>query len=56
MTAFTLSTSGATTNSAFVFYNGIALKPTSDYSISGVVLTTTFTPLNASEIMVRYQI
>ena len=56
LTAFTLSTSGATTNSAFVFYNGIALKPTSDYSISGVVLTTTFTPLNASEIMVRYQI
>ncbi len=55
-TTFNLSTSGATTNSAFVFYNGIALKPSTDYSISGIVLTTTFTPINASEITVRYQI
>ena len=55
-TAFTLSTSGATTNSAFVFYNGVALKPSTDYAISGTTLTTTFAPQNASEIMVRYQI
>jgi len=55
-TTFTLSTSGATTNSAFVFYNGIALKPISDYSISGVTLTLTFAPTNASEIMARYQL
>ena len=55
-TTFTLSTSGATTNSAFIFYNGIALKPTSDYSISGTTLTLTFAPTNASEIMARYQI
>jgi len=34
-TTFTLSNNGATTNSAFVFYNGIALKPTTDYAISG---------------------
>ena len=55
-TTFTLSNGGVPTNSAFVFYNGIALKPTTDYSISGSVLTTTFAPVNASEIMVRYQI
>ena len=56
LTAFTLSNNGATTNSALVFYNGVALKPTADYAISGTTLTTTFTPVNASEIMVRYQI
>jgi hypothetical protein len=55
-TTFTLATAGATTNSAFIFYNGIALKPTSDYSISGVTLTLTFAPVNLSEIMARYQI
>jgi hypothetical protein len=55
-TTFTLTHTGVPTNSAFVFYNGIALKPTADYSISGQVLTTTFAPQNASEIMVRYQI
>ena len=55
-TAFTLSSGGATTNSAFIFYNGIALKPTNDYSISGVTLTLTFAPVNTSEIMARYQL
>ena len=55
-TTFTLSNGGVPTNSAFVFYNGIALKPTTDYSISGNVLTTTFAPVSASEIMVRYQL
>ena len=54
--AFNLSNSGVPTNSAFVFYNGIALKPTTDYSISGFVMTLTFAPVSASEIMVRYQI
>jgi len=54
--AFNLGTAGATTNSAFIFYNGIALKPTSDYSISGVTLTLTFAPVALSEIMARYQI
>ena len=54
--AFNLSNSGVPTNSAFVFYNGVALKPTSDYSISGFVMTLTFAPVSASEIMVRYQI
>ena len=42
-------------NSAFVFYNGVCMKPTTDYGISGVTLTFTFTPLNNSNIMVRYQ-
>ena len=54
--AFNLSNSGVPTNSAFVFYNGVALKPTTDYSISGFVMTLTFAPVSASEIMVRYQI
>ena len=55
-TAFTLSNSGVPTNNAFIFYNGIALKPTSDYSISGNTMTLTFAPVNLSEIMARYQL
>jgi len=55
-TTFTLTHTGVPTNNAFVFYNGVCLKPTTDYSISGQVLTTTFAPQNASEIMVRYQL
>ena len=43
--AFNLSNSGVPTNSAFVFYNGVALKPTTDYSISGFVMTLTFAQL-----------
>lgn len=55
-TTFTLSNSGVPTNNAFIFYNGIALKPTTDYTISGNTLTMTFTPINLSEIMARYQL
>jgi len=55
-TTFTLSNAGVPTNSAFVFYNGICIKPTTDYSISGSTMTLTFAPVNNSEIMVRYQI
>lgn len=55
-TTFTLSNAGVSTNNAFIFYNGIALKPTSDYSISGTTLTLTFAAVNASEIMARYQL
>ena len=54
--AFTLSNTGVPTNSAFVFYNGICLKPTDDYSISGSTMTITFAPVASSEIMVRYQL
>lgn len=55
-TAFTLTNAGVPTNNAFIFYNGIALKPTSDYSISGNTLTFTFAPISSSEIMARYQL
>ena len=54
-TAFTLSNAVAV-NNAFVFYNGICMQPTTDYGISGTTLTFTFTPLNSSNIMVRYQV
>ena len=50
--AFTLSNI-FTTDGAVVFYNGQHLTPTTDYSISGTTLTFTFTPVNASEIVVR---
>ena len=40
-TTFTLSQT-VPVNSAFVFYNGVCMKPT-DYGISGVTLTFTFT-------------
>ena len=57
-TTFTLNTSGVSTNSAFVFYNGVALKPTSDYTIntSTGVVTVTFAPIASSELVVRYQL
>jgi hypothetical protein len=55
-TAFTLSNGGVPTNSAFVFYNGVAMKPTTDYAIAGNTITFTFAPVLSSEIMVRYQI
>jgi len=51
-TAFTLSNL-FTTDGAVVFYNGQHLTPTTDYTISGQTLTFTFTPVNASEIVVR---
>ena len=54
-TSFTLS-NATTANDAFVFYNGVCMQPTTDYGISGATLTFTFTPLNSSNIMVRYQV
>ena len=54
-TSFTLS-DATTVNDAFVFYNGVCMQPTTDYGISGTTLTFTFTPLNSSNIMVRYQV
>jgi hypothetical protein len=54
-TTFTLSTAVGV-NDAFVFYNGVCMQPTTDYGISGTTLTFTFTPLNSSNIMVRYQV
>ena len=55
-TTFTLSNSGVPTNSAFVFVNGSAMKPTTDYAISGNVLTFTSAPANSAVILVRYQL
>ena len=55
-TTFTLSNSGVPTNSAFVFVNGDAMKPTTNYAISGSVLTFTAAPANSAVILVRYQI
>ena len=52
-TAYTLSNS-ASVNDVFVFYNGVAMKPTTDYGISGATLTFTFAPANSSQIMARY--
>ena len=52
-TAFTLSNS-ASVNDVFVFYNGVAMKPTTDYGISGATLTFPFTPVASSQIMARY--
>ena len=52
-TAFNLSNS-ASVNDVFVFYNGVAMKPTTDYGISGSTLTFTFAPVNNSQIMARY--
>ena len=55
-TTFTLANSGVPTNSAFVFVNGSAMKPTTDYAISANVLTFTSAPANSAVILVRYQI
>lgn len=55
-TAFTLTHTSIPTNSAFVYYNGICLKPTTDYTISGQTLTITFAPVVSSDIQVRYQL
>ena len=52
-TFFDLSNTVAV-NDAFVFYNGVCMRPTTDYGISGVRLTFTFTPVANSQIMVRY--
>ena len=50
---FTLS-NDVDTNDAFVFYNGVCMTPTTDYVISGKIITFTFTPVANSQVMVRY--
>jgi len=45
---------GHSVESILVFYNGVCLQPTTDYTVSGTTLTFTFTPLNNSNIVVRY--
>jgi hypothetical protein len=43
-----------TVDSVLVFYNGVCLVPTTDYTVSGTTLTTTFTPIAGSDIVIRY--
>ena len=54
-TGFTIQ-SGHSVNSILVVYNGVVLTPTTDYTVSGTTLTTTFTPLTNAELVVRYLI
>ena len=56
-TTFTLTTAGVTTNSAWVYYNGVMMVPTTDYSVNSStgVVTFTFAPLTGLPIMIRYQ-
>lgn len=51
--AFTIE-SGYDVNSVLVFYNGICMIPTTDYTIATNQLTFTFAPVNGSNIMMRY--
>lgn len=51
--SFTIN-SGHTAHSILVFYNGICMKPTSDYSVTSTSLNFTFTPLLSSDIVIRY--
>lgn len=51
-TIFNLSQTG-TTDSSFVFINGVAQKPTTDYSVSSNVITFTSAPANGSIVEVR---
>lgn len=43
-----------TVDSILVFYNGVCMKPTIDYTIANNILTFTFTPINNSDIVFRY--
>jgi len=56
-TTFTLTTAGVNTNSAWVYYNGVMMVPTTDYSVNSStgVVTMTFAPSSGLPIMVRYQ-
>jgi len=56
-TTFTLTTAGVNTNSAWVYYNGVMMVPTTDYAVntSSGVVTFTFAPTSGLPIMIRYQ-
>jgi hypothetical protein len=53
-TDFTLTESSHTVNTILVFENGVCLKPTTDYTVSGTTLTMVSAPLSGSEVSVRY--
>jgi hypothetical protein len=46
-------TSGATANSVIVALNGVVQRPSTDYTITGAVLTFTTAPINAINIQIR---
>jgi len=52
-TAFTITT-GHTVDTILVFENGVCLKPTTDYTVSGTTLTMISAPLTGADISVRY--
>ena len=52
-TAFTIVT-GHTVHSILVVLNGLVLRPTTDYTVSGTTLTFTSAPGTGDEIDVRY--
>ena len=52
-TAFTITT-GHTVHSILVVLNGLVLRPTTDYTVSGTTLTFTTAPGTGDEIDVRY--
>lgn len=41
-------------NNILVFYNGIAMMPTEDYTVTGTVLRFTFTPVANSNVSIRF--
>ena len=51
-TDFTV-TSGTTVSDVFVFLNGVAQMPTTDYTISGATLTFTTAPISGDAIQIR---
>ena len=52
-TQFTIVT-GHTVHSILVVMNGLVLRPTTDYTVSGTTLTFTSAPGQGDEIDVRY--
>ena len=50
---FTITT-GHTVNTILVFENGVCLKPTDDYTVSGTTLTMISAPVSGADISVRY--
>lgn len=55
-TAFTLSAAPEEADGVLVFLDGLKLKKTTDYSISGTTLTMVVAPAIAQELTVHYLI
>lgn len=55
-TAFTLSSAPEEGDAVLVFLDGLKLKKTTDYSISGTTLTMVTAPAIAQELTVHYLI